>query len=207
MIYVVAHKDCSIDPVLGYKVLGVGGKYFGDRENINILNPYLNEITALFDIWKNVKDEIVGMCHYRRFFQYKGRLALIEDAEKILQDYDIITRYDNELPTCHYDFLFKNLPYLEFEYFVSKFPAGFQEWLKESNVFNPCNMFICKKEVIDEYCKELFPMVLPIANEFVTHYAQASVHHDRMIGFLCEWYFGYWCRTKKRYPMEVYEIK
>ena len=206
MIYVVAHKDCSIDPALGYKVLGVGEKFEGNRDNINNLNAYLNETTALYDIWKNTDDSIIGMCHYRRFFKYKGRLALMEDAEKILRDYDIITRYDTELPMNHYDYLHKNLPYSELDYILSLFPADFQEWLKESDVFNPCNMFICKKELINKYCEELFQMVLPITEQFVNNHLTASVHHNRLIGFLCEWYFGYWCRRLNRYPMEVYEI-
>ena len=79
-IYVVTHKDVKLDPAVlpeGYKIIHAGHAiakkefgYLGDDtgENISRLNLYLNEITALYWMWKNTSHSIIGLCHYRRFF-------------------------------------------------------------------------------------------------------------------------------------------
>ena len=70
MIYIVKHKEYENPVPQGYKQLYVGNMFHFDykEDNINKLNPYINETTGIYDIWKNHKDDIVGLCHYRRFF-------------------------------------------------------------------------------------------------------------------------------------------
>jgi hypothetical protein len=37
-------------------------------EHISDKNPYYSELTAIYWIWKNITADIIGTCHYRRFY-------------------------------------------------------------------------------------------------------------------------------------------
>ena len=100
-MYVVTHKKLPPKHIQrlpeGYKIIHAGkilGKdfgYLGDStgENISELNPYLNEITALYWFWKNTSHSIVGLSHYRRFFTTDGKNFLTrEKAIDLLQDFE-----------------------------------------------------------------------------------------------------------------------
>ena len=38
------------------------------NDNISHKNKYYSELTGIFWVWKNTRQEIIGTCHYRRFF-------------------------------------------------------------------------------------------------------------------------------------------
>ena len=81
MIYIITHKKVSIvEPKWkGYRMLQVGGDFQeqiyklvdNSRDNISTKNKTFCELTGLYWIWKNCReDSIVGLVHYRRFFVY-----------------------------------------------------------------------------------------------------------------------------------------
>ena len=55
--------------------------YVGDDtgDNISYKNPFYCELTGMYWLWKNYKCDIIGICHYRRFF--------LENTELITKDY------------------------------------------------------------------------------------------------------------------------
>ena len=198
MIYIVSHIPYEGEVPTGYKVMYVGDMYKeSGKDNINHLNPYLNELTALYDIWKNKKDKTVGLCHYRRFFTMNGHILKSTEATQLLKTSEIITVFDIaplKLDTFLETIISKPL----YDKYVSQFPEGFQKWLREAKGFNPCNMFICNKKLINEYCEHLFPMIIPMAEQFIQEDASKEGIDTRALGRIAEMYFAYWCKDKKR---------
>lgn len=64
-------------------------------ENISAKNPYYNELTALYWMWKNLKDEnILGLVHYRRYFDFFYNRFLSKKIQKeVSQEDDIIEKH------------------------------------------------------------------------------------------------------------------
>ncbi|MBQ9406343.1 MAG: DUF4422 domain-containing protein [Desulfovibrio sp.] len=76
-LYVAAHKPFSMQtqaeiyrPIQGGSSLHepLGFCRDDEGENISEMNPYLNELTSLYWIWKHDRSELVGLVHYRRYF-------------------------------------------------------------------------------------------------------------------------------------------
>jgi hypothetical protein len=77
-IYVLFYKNGTIvksdalyEPLMAGNSLISGEKLMrGDNsdDNISVKNRFYSELTAIYWIWKNTNQEIVGTCHYRRFF-------------------------------------------------------------------------------------------------------------------------------------------
>lgn len=78
-MYIITHKKIEYSVPQGYFKLFVGAKnkeinlkgYFRDDvgENISSKNSSYCELTGLYWLWKNCKDDYIGLCHYRRFFR------------------------------------------------------------------------------------------------------------------------------------------
>ena len=201
MIYIAKHSPYLIRNLrmpTGYVDIGVGKMFEHRGDNINYLNPYLNEVTALYDIWKNTPDEFIGMCHYRRFFQEKGEVLSFAKAVHYLRDAEIVTTLDHTTPVTLEKWLAKALTPDIFEKYVPMFPEDFQKWIKESDSYNICNMFVADYKVMNEYCEWLFPMIIPIAEQFMREDANGDFTHDRALGFICEMLFAFWCKDKNR---------
>ncbi len=93
-IYIATHKKFNVPKSKYHIPLHVGreGKedlgYLGDNtgDNISLKNPNYCELTGLYWIWKNVKDEdYVGLCHYRRYFLKPSFLMEIINHYKLLE--------------------------------------------------------------------------------------------------------------------------
>lgn len=67
----VLNTDHIYQPIMAGNALLSGNNLIpGDDtgENISNKNPFYSELTGIYWIWKNTKQDITGSCHYRRFF-------------------------------------------------------------------------------------------------------------------------------------------
>ena len=77
-VFVFYYKNGSIlqiDPI--YQPIMAGNARHEEKsaitgddtgENISHKNPFYSELTGLYWVWKNTKQDVTGSCHYRRFF-------------------------------------------------------------------------------------------------------------------------------------------
>ena len=233
-IYVVSHKKHSITELPnGYvtihagRALGTDLGYIGDDtgDNISELNPYLNELTALYWIWKNAPQQIVGIAHYRRFFSNKtGNKFNIADiltgdqARELLNHYDMLignesmfpansqrcvmvydAEYNEQLAVSAINVIKKMLGRHQPEY-VDAF-----EQIMNGQCLFPCSMMITRKYVFDAYCQWLFSFILPAFEEFRGSLENVSVRRKRILGFIAERMFGVWL-LKNRLRLREFPI-
>ncbi|MGB4661423.1 MAG: DUF4422 domain-containing protein [Mobilitalea sp.] len=219
-IYVATHKpfvppeDGIYIPIhagkAGKESLGFEGDDIG--ENISEWNPLLNECTALYWIWKHSKSDYIGLNHYRRYFLRNNvrndiqNIVDEETVEKILEEYDIILS----------DLIFCNPSNVERQLKLSigeeAFQTGFAlirdiiaqkhsdyldafDELFRGFAFYPCNLFITRKEILDQYCEWLFDIIIDAAKQIdVSNYDSYS---KRVIGFMAERLLTVWMMKNK----------
>lgn len=221
-IFVITHKRVDIPHVKGNRTLLVGAeKHSVDKkefdyadstgENISSKNPNYCEMTGVYWVWKNINDDIVGICHYRRFFSNaKFRMSskyflTDEDAENILRHYDVI------LPTCfHYSTQNINssdaqiIPtineYIEIKKALSilypDYLEDFNSYLY-GNSYYPYNMCVMRKELFDKYCEWIFNILFWIEKDYGVPYSDS--YKSRLFGFISERILYVWIRHNISY--------
>ena len=211
MIYVVAHKPVHALRLPGYQPIQVGGSdddfpgYIRDNsgENISEKNPSFCELTALYWVWKNAKDEYKGLVHYRRFF---GRRPFSSSAADILshdelaamlRECDIIAarpvRYhvnarEQLLMECCSPENFDKL-----EAIVSRTQPTYADAFRRFFAGNRAaqyNMMFCREELFNEYCTWLFPMLFELEKH--VDLSGANDYQRRLFGFLSERLLNVW---------------
>ena len=174
--------------------------------NISSWNKQFCELTVLYWIWKNAVKDVVGMVHYRRHF------ILPADWCERLETYSI----DVILPTPLYV-----APSIAGNYNSRHDPSDWEymrEYLKEQdekffqdaedffggNLYSPCNMFVMRKNVLNDLCEWLFPVLEAVA----VHGGQKEDNYlNRYPGFISERLISYFFeRYRDRYKV-VYADK
>ena len=157
--------------------------YSGD--NISAKNREYCELTALYWIWKNVKSEYVGLCHYRRRFVLTG-----EDVDKLVNSQidvvvtnpvvnvpNVLDMYKKNHLSRDWMVMVKGIEKLNRDYLESL------KYVENSNYYFPYNMFIMRKDILDHYCEWLFPIL-----EYCETMCEirSDRYQRRYIGFLAE---------------------
>ena len=175
-----------------------------EGENIDNLNPWFCELTGLYWIWKNSKEDIVGLEHYRRYFVNRRNQLLSEDEIRtILETNDIICIRAN------YSYINPPVTWLQKNdkwYDMQKFLAFIKAYVG-NDYYKICiehlnsdwhalgNMFISRKELINEYCEFIFDLTFA--------YMDAEKYYGRnlpgrIVGYFTEFLFGAWLTYNKK---------
>lgn len=215
-IYILTHKKFDYDgnelyePLLnGSALLDEDFGYTRDDsgDNISELNPHYAELTGEYWVWKNSKVDIVGFCHYRRYFVKNIFLKRLEkkDIENILNKYDIILpqkRYlkktsiesvvwddlsmklypdENHLPIDKKEDYYKLRDIIE-----TISPEYLEAYDKHMNSkeIHWYNMLICKKELFDDYFSWLYKILEEFRKQ--NDASKYSEHNQRILGYLSE---------------------
>lgn len=204
-IYVMTHKKIADIPNEIYIPLHVGreGKedlgYPGDNtgENISGKNPNYCELTGLYWLWKNVDCDIIGICHYRRYFAKDGQLLGKSYIEQTLEKYPIIipnsacvkegSVYGQYKKKHHV----KDLEICR-EVIARKCPEYLRafDFCMRTILVSVGNMWITRKDIYDRYCAWLFDILFEAEKRI--DMAGYDDYQKRVMGFLSERLFRVW---------------
>ncbi len=241
-MYVVTHKKLPEEFVKNfpadYKMIHAGRAlnsdlgYIGDNtgDNLSHLNPYINEMTALYWMWKNTNEPIIGLSHYRRFFtaltekenplEFRDfefsheKILTKEQALKILEDFDIITTkiahrhapwYEDlgdieELAHFALSITRKHLQRAQPDY-IDAF-----DYVGNVSFFYCKSMFVTRRNIFDAYCKWLFSFYIDATREVLNSdlYLKHEANNKRLMGFISERLMTIWLIKNRLRIKELY---
>ena len=191
-----------------------------NQDNISFKNPNYCELTALYSMWKNCRADIQGLFHYRRIIskvdhmknKYEWQLlidehevkdmAIPEDIIKSeLENFDIILTFPepyssvNVLEAFRYHCYWKDLEKL-YRIFAVDYPEYNRAFLDvlNANYFSRCNMFIARREFVNDYCSWLFE----ILGKFESQISLDGYDwdHTRIYGYVAEFLLNVYVSAK-----------
>ncbi|MDO4179041.1 MAG: DUF4422 domain-containing protein [Phascolarctobacterium sp.] len=199
----------------GKESIGFTSDATGD--NISLKNSNYCELTGLYWAWKNLHNEYLGLCHYRRYLGHfaignddaskKNAIFTKNDYEKILSKYDIVLPrggrlLDHTIKT-DYEYHHKKKDFDEIRKIISDL---YPEYVKSfdvvvnQNLIYFCNMFVMNKKLADEYCSWLFDILFELERRIdISDYDN---YQARIYGFLSERLLNVWIYHKK---LKIYE--
>lgn len=211
-IFIATHKKVDFPQNKIYIPIQVGAEYnksidvsLRDNENDNISNKNSSfcELTALYWIWKNCHDDIIGLVHYRRYFfkrKYTKNIKEIlneKEINKIMEKYDIILPDKKYLKNYNVYEQYEKLHNIEDlneckNIIKNKYPdyiKSFEKVMKNQYLY-PYNMFIGRKNRIDEYCEWVFSILFELEKKI--DISKYDKYNARVYGFLAERLFNVW---------------
>lgn len=217
-ILVACHKKAEVYQDNVYTPIQVGKSLRPDLDlgfitddtgdNISSLNPYYCELTAEYWAWKNLDCEYIGLQHYRRYFDY----TFTEDnVDKFFEDTDVVLANPYYLPRTIFDWWCQELVpediYISLKLLEKMYPDDYSKGQSyfTNKIFYPCNMFVCRKQLFDEFAAWQFKYLKKL-REIVC--MSDYKREQRLMGFIGEGimplYFmnrGYRIKTLPMVPM------
>lgn len=202
----IYEKDIQVGASLTRKRLSEKVVTDNTGEHISEKNRQFCELTALYWMWKNAGEEILGLVHYRRHF------LLPEDwLDRMLENnVDVIVpvplyvapslagNYKERHDPQAWDVMMQYLKERD-EQEYKEAEAFFQQ-----NLYYPCNMFIMRREMLDRMCGWLFPILFAVAERIGEN---ENPYQNRYPGFLSERLISFFLeKNRDRYKI-VYADK
>lgn len=217
-VYIAVHKDAPLPHETGYIPLQVGAAlhprlpYAGDDSGIHISrkNPHYCELTGLFWVWQNTRDDYKGLVHYRRFFQRHGHLLTQTEIRRLLAEYDILLPRPEPLRECawqefclHSGFEQDLVRTRQAVGAVSAEVLPAFDAVMAGNRLHLYNMLITSAAEFDAYCRWLFAVLTQV--ERMVDMTDYTPYQRRLYGFLGERLLNVWVahRRLKVCPLTV----
>lgn len=219
-----ARRDYPEGP--GYVTLQTGSALadsrFGDvcddtGISISGLNPCFCELTALYWLWKNDGSNFVSLVHHRRYFAPRHhalpfgnfQIASATDFGELTQGIDIIvptpmkwfveqTKVPQSLLEQYAFYHHAHDLFLAREEVALRSPEYLDafDFVMLTNTISHHNMFVAKKNFIDEYCEWVFPILFAL--EKIIPYNFYDAYQSRAFGYLAERLFNVWLAKNRR---------
>jgi len=194
------------------------------KYNIADKNRFYSELTAQYWMWKNLKTDYMGLCHYRRYFtkniltkilaQYTNKtdtyLLSNNNVLSIMEKYDIILPYKRnyfiETVESHYANAHNHSDLEKVrEIIIALYPdykEVFEKVMKKRSL-HLYNMFIMKDDLFREYSVWLFGILFRVEDDI--DFQSYDTYQERVFGFLGERLLNVWveknCLEVKKLPV------
>lgn len=182
-IYQPIHVGRAIHPELDFDFLGDD-----TGDNISSKNESYCELTAHYWAWKNLNVDYIGLCHYRRYFDFKAKSGIINndiedvgydeierrceggDPVSLLQDgTEVILGCPSYIPhNVATNYILSHIPedfFLLCRIILKLYPE-YEHTLRRhyfcSNKWIAYNMMFCKKELFDKYAEWMFTILAEV---------------------------------------------
>ncbi len=206
--YPFVDSDCVVNIQVGKSISNNDLNILSDDtgDNISSKNRYYCELTATYWMWKNCNADVLGLTHYRRFFDLSGKrhrfmlsfdntgkLNMNKDAiEDLLQGADIILPERSNLGFKAYDLHRRGWYASDMditlekvkELFPQAYPYALNVMQERKGYFY--NMLITRKELFDEYCDFLFKILFEVEGKIHSEVDSRNPYQQRVYGFLAE---------------------
>lgn len=211
-IYIPLQVGAEGKENLGYEKDNTG-------DNISLKNAFYCELTGLYWAWKNLNADYIGLSHYRRHFTCSKRIPKTEQekfhillnlkqANELLKDVDILLpkkrKYYIENLYDHYKHTMFIKPLDETKKIIEeqcpKYLPEFDKLHKRTSA-HMFNMFVMKKEYLDEYCEWLFKILFELEKRVDSK--QYDSFQARYLGRVSELLLDVWINTNKLSYKEV----
>ena len=219
-MYVMAHKKYYAPKIDIFKPMQVGAALHDDLgyirddtgDNISVKNPNYSELTGVYWVWKNDHDsDIVGICHYRRFFA-DDNLELVNGdyIEKALENAEVVTTHPAKTKDslyAEYCLAHNEADLIETRKAIQKLYPDYLETFDEvmnGRLLYFANMMIARKSVFDAYCKWLFDILFEVERNLdISEYTD---YNKRVFGFISERLLAVWLQKNQIRIFHVYVI-
>lgn len=217
-ILVVTHKNEFLENEIHFPI-HVGGIGIDDLscfrddtgENIAEKNRFYNELTAQYWIWKNLKSDYLGLCHYRRYFTKNFLTKILfpyirkadeyllssNCVESLMQKYGIILPYKRnyfiETVESHYANAHNHSDLQKVREVIKnlypEYTEAFEKVMKKRSL-HLYNMFIMKEDLFNKYSDWLFEILFKVEESI--KFQSYDAYQQRVFGFLGERLLNVW---------------